>query len=249
MKFIKILLILILCIWSSGKLQSQENTKANIKISKINKNAYIFTSYSMFENTLFPANGMLLVSDSGIVMLDTPWKEEQCKQLLDTIQKLFHKKIVAAIATHFHADRTGSFDYLNRMGIKTFSSLQTLELCKSKKEQQASNFFVNDTVFTVGKFKIETYNPGAGHAPDNIVIWIPRLKILYGGCFIKSTESKGIGNLSDADLVSWKTAAMKVKRKYPNCKLIIPGHFSWNSKNSINHTIELVSKEISKIGK
>ena len=96
--------------------------------------------------------------------------------------------------------------------------------------------------FSIGTTKIETFYPGAGHAPDNIVIWFPNDKVLFGGCFIKSTEAENIGNLADANVGMWSIALKSVKRKYKKPNFIIPGHQSWESLESINYTLRLLKK-------
>ena len=44
-----------------------------------------------------------------------------------------------------------------------------------------------------------THLTGEGHTKDNIVIWFDIEKILYCGCFVKSTESIELGNIVDAN--------------------------------------------------
>lgn len=81
---------------------------------------------------------------------------------------------------------------------------------------------------------------GEGHTKDNIVIWFGRHKILYGGCLIKSTESKDMGNIADANPQEWKPTIKKVLRKYPRPKYVIPGHYGWSSNKGLQHTLKLL---------
>jgi glyoxylase-like metal-dependent hydrolase (beta-lactamase superfamily II) len=144
------------------------------------------------------------------------------------------------ISTHFHDDRTAGLQYFNTKEIKTYSSKKTLDLCKKENNKQALNFFTKDTLFESGNYKFETFFAGEGHSKDNIVIWFPNEKILYGGCLIKSTESDGLGNISDANLSEWKSTIRKLIKKYPNPKYVIPGHFGWSSRKSLLHTLKLL---------
>ncbi len=146
------------------------------------------------------------------------------------------------IATHFHEDRTGGFDILKRHGVKTYSTVKTRELCEKEGNPLAEYTFTADTSFNIGGLVFETYYPGAGHAPDNIVIWLPEAHILYGGCFVKSTESAGLGNLSHADTKSWEKAAVKVMEKYSDPYYIIPGHQGWRDLGSLKYTLELLKE-------
>ncbi len=54
---------------------------------------------------------MYLVTDSGAVLIDTPWDASQTKPLLDSIVKRHNKKVVVCITTHFHDDRTSGLGF------------------------------------------------------------------------------------------------------------------------------------------
>lgn len=216
----------------------------DLKIEHLTGNYYIYTTYNDYGGKPFPSNGLYLVTDEGVVIIDTPWNETQFQPLLDSIEKRHHQKAVLCISTHYHSDRTAGLDYFKSKGIKTYSSALTKKLCEKYKEKQAAFTFKNDTLFNIGGYKIETFYPGKGHTKDNIVIWFEKGKILYGGCFLKSTESPTLGNLSDADVKAWPKSLSKVIRKFPHVQFTIPGHQKWDDNKSINHTLDLlVSKK------
>lgn len=213
-----------------------------LKITPLTSNCYIYTSYDWVDGTFFPANGLYIVTTGGVLLVDSPWTETHTQQLIDSVDKKHGKKITFCISTHFHADRTGGLDVLKKHGTKTWASKQTKELCIQRKEKQPEFTFEKDTVFNFGDISLETFYPGKGHSPDNIVIWVKEKKILHGGCFVKSVESKGLGNLGDADVAEWKKSVQKVMKKYPKPDFIIPGHFGWKNKKSLKHTYQLLSK-------
>lgn len=213
-----------------------------LEITPLVNDFYIYTTYNDFGGKPFPSNSMYLVTDAGVVLIDTPWDEKQFQPLLDSIEKRHHKKVVLCIATHHHADRTAGLEYYQSKGIPTYTSAMTLKFCKRKNEKQPEFTFKKDTIFTVGNIKIETFYPGKGHAPDNIVIWFEKEKILYGGCFVKSTESNGLGNLSDADVKAWPKSIQKVMAKFPKPSFVIPGHQDWSDNTTLQHTLNLLKQ-------
>jgi len=106
-----------------------------------------------------------------------------------------------------------------------------------------AEFLINkDTVFTVGQYSFKTYFPGQGHAPDNIVIWFEKGRILYGGCLIKSVEDNSLGNLSDANVKDYAATIKNVLEKCNNPKYILTGHGDWTSTKSLNHTLEMAQQ-------
>lgn len=234
-----ILSVLLLLVHSF--LFSQENPPLDIK--HLVDHFYVYTTYKDLNGYRFPSNSMYLVTENGVVLFDTPWDTRQFQPLLDSIAVKHQKKVLMAIATHSHDDRTAGLDFLNQKGIKTYSSQLTYALCKKHQEKTAQTSFKKDTVFTVGGYKFETYYPGEGHAQDNIVIWFDQFKLLYGGCLVKSTENNNLGNLTDANLEQWPLSIKKVIEKYPNPKFVIPGHFDWTNNNGLRHTLRLIKKQ------
>ena len=99
-----------------------------------------------------------------------------------------------------------------------------------------------DTLFTVGQYSFQTYFPGEGHTPDNIVIWVEKQKVLYGGCLIKSIVDSNLGNLSDANVKDYAATIKNVQEKCKKPKYVIPGHNGWTSPKSLKHTLEMAKK-------
>lgn len=219
-----------------------QNNPAALTITHLTDNFYIYVTYQPIEGEPYPANAMYLVTDKGVVLFDTPWDSTQFQPLLDSIENRHHKKVILCISTHFHADRTAGLEYYKHQNIKTYTSKQTFDLCAANQEKQSEFYFTKDTVFTVGNYTFQTYFPGAGHSPDNIVVWLPKNSILYGGCFIKSTEAETLGNLSDANPSEWMKSIKKVRKLLPNVQYVIPGHLDWNNNKSLNHTQKLLMK-------
>ena len=213
-----------------------------LKISPLIDNFYPFTTYQDYRGTPFPANGMYLITGSGAVLFDTPWVTTQFQPLLDSIKARHNKEVVMAIATHSHDDRTAGLEYYTQEGIKTYTTALTDTISIAKGERRAEFLIYGDTSFTVGQYTFETYYPGAGHTLDNIVIWFPKQKILYGGCFIKSTQSKSLGNIADADVESWPASIRNVLNKFGQPEFVIPGHRSWEDKQSLEHTLRLLAE-------
>ena len=115
-------------------------------------------------------------------------------------------------------------------------TLESLDKIGSRLEKK----FGNDSVWIM--------YPGHAHAPDNIVIYIPHHKILFGGCMITCPE-RNLGALGEANLDSWRNAINYVETFTNEFKpdYVISGH---NTKgridsaiftiNNINRTKELL---------
>lgn len=215
-----------------------------LTVSHLTGGLYVYTTYNEYQSKPVPSNSMYYVTDAGVVLFDTPWDSTQFQPLLDTIQKRHNKKVVMCLATHYHADRTAGLDYYAKKGIKTYSSWNTWRLCKRNNEPQAQYIFGSgDSLFKSGKSFFTVMYFGEGHTEDNIVIWFPDEKVLYGGCLIKSTEATDLGNTADANMKEWpKTIKGLIKVFQEKAKYIIPGHLGWSNIGSLQHTLRLLDK-------
>jgi metallo-beta-lactamase class B len=228
--------VLILLLFLSTAATSQES---KLKITHLTSDFYVFTTYNLYKEALIPANGLYVVTNNGVIMIDSPWDTTQYQPLLDSIRARHNKNVTLCIATHFHEDRTGGLEYYKQQGIKTYTTKQTDELSKKRGMKRAEFIINNDTTFTLGQYSFQTYYPGHGHTSDNIVIWFDKEKILYGGCLIKSVDDTSLGNLADADVKAYATTLKNVQLKCKNPVHVIPGHNSWKSSQSLPHSIKM----------
>lgn len=217
-------------------------TTNDLKITHLTGDFYIYNTYKLFGTKVQPANGMYVLTDSGAVLIDTPWDTFPFGNLLDSIQAKHHKKVILCIATHSHEDRTFGLDYYRKKRIKTFTSKLTDEISKKNATPRAEFLFEKDTTFSIGQHSFETYYAGPGHTADNIVIWFNKEKILYGGCLVKSTEATDLGYIAEANLGEWPKSIKKIQVRYHDPAFIIPGHYDWTSKRSLDYTLELLGK-------
>lgn len=240
-KLASIILFLILTLNSFG-----QSKNSPLQISHLTGDFYVYKTFHDYNGTLISANALYLVTDKGVVLFDAPWDETQFQPLLDTIKAKHHKEAVMLFATHSHDDRAGGLDFYRKKGIKTYTIKATDDILKKENKKRAEFIIPNDTTFTVGQHTFEVYYPGKGHAPDNIVVWFDKEKVLYGGCFVKSADAKDLGYLGDSDVKEWKKSIGKVKSKFKNPIYIIPGHEDWKNTESLNHTLKLVEDYLAK---
>lgn len=197
-----------------------EEPLPELEIKKIDEGVYLHTSYEKVKGWgVVASNGLVAVEGKDAYIIDTPGSEKDTEALVQWISAQGFKT-KASISAHFHSDSTAGIAYLNSKSIPTYASKLTNELLSKKGEEQATDSFTKNP-FWLLKNKIEVFYPGAGHSPDNVVIWLPKQKILFGGCFVKP---EGLGNLGDAVIEDWPASAEKLIVRYKNAKIVVPGH-------------------------
>ncbi|HEX2865596.1 MAG TPA: subclass B1 metallo-beta-lactamase [Ignavibacteriales bacterium] len=217
----------------------------------------------------WPANSLVLKFEkNNFLLIDTPYTDEATERLVEFLKKNTGGKIkITAVNTHFHVDNLGGNGYLRKIHAKIYGSSLTARLLKEKGLGQGMlesmknmpdmyNYYKNKKLVQpgclfpakkglklhFGRDTVEVFYPGAGHTPDNVVVYYPKKKILFGGCILKAMESISRGNLGDADVNAWKGSVEKLLNRYPEAKLVIPGHGSIGGIEMLRHTIDIVSK-------
>ncbi|GAA3769133.1 subclass B1 metallo-beta-lactamase [Flavobacterium ginsengiterrae] len=240
-KIASIVLFLVIVLNSFG-----QSKNSPLQISHLTGDFYVYRTFNDYKGNKISANAMYVVTDKGVVLFDAPWDKTQFQPLLDSIKSRHNKNVVMLFGTHSHEDRAGGFDFYRKKGIKTYSIKLTDDILKAQNEPRSEFIIPNDTTFTVGNHTFEVYYPGKGHAPDNIVAWFGKEKILYGGCFVKSAEAEDLGYLGDSDVKEWKKSIKKVQTKFKKPIYIISGHDDWTNPESLNHTLKLVNDYLAK---
>lgn len=227
----------------AGLLHAQD---VKLKITHLTGDCYVYTTWKVMDGggAPYPSNSLYVVTTKGVVMIDTPWDTTQFQPLLDSIEARHHQKPVLCISTHFHADRTAGLDFLKQHGVATWSSAMTKQFCIERNEKQAANTFTKDTTFKIGNHTFSTFYPGEGHTKDNILVWFGKEKVLYGGCFIKSTETDNLGNIADANVKAWPASCQKALQRFKDAVYVIPGHMGWESNQGLQHTLKLAQSQL-----
>lgn len=188
----------------------------------------------------FYSNGMFIIRNGKAFMIDTPVTNEATKALVVFLKDSLHVQTVLFIGGHFHVDCIGGMEYLKKAGIKTILNKRTEIKCKELKLPLPDTTFDENYFFNFEGIPVECRFVGGGHTVDNIVVYFPIQKILFGGCLVKSANSPNLGNIQDAVVCEWKETIERIIDLYPSTKIVIPGHGDYGGIELLHHTIKLV---------
>jgi len=214
-----------------------------VEITQISQYTYLYT-FKMPSVDYYPANGMFCINEEGHgFLVDTPGDDKTTDSLIEWIRINLKAEIKAAVITHWHMeDRMGGLNALNKRGIETYADSITYAIAVEKNLPKVKHIFTDTLTLKDGEMILEAWYPGPGHTIDNSVVWFPEDKVLFGGCLIKSLKSKDKGNTADADVKAWPETVKNVMEKYPDAKVVIPGHLDYDGINLFRHTINLLNK-------
>lgn len=231
---------------SSGmKSTDSANGTASVYRSKgliVNKIAdHVYQHVSFLKTNDFgtvSCNGMIVVNNKEAVIFDSPANDMISKELINFLEVKMHCRIKAIVATHFHADCVGGLKAFHQHGIRSYGSFKTIELVSQRKFVIPQNGFKDSMSLDVGDEKVYVSYFGQGHTKDNVVGYFPTDKVLFGGCLIKELGAAK-GNLEDANTSDWSGTVKKIKAKYNDVKLVVPGHGKIGGPELLDYTIDL----------
>jgi len=99
--------------------------------------------------------------------------------------------------------------------------------------------FLTASGLTLAKNTVQVIFPGAAHSDDNMVVYFPEQKILFGGCMVRASNT--LGNIKDANLVTWPVALqhlLQYKLEY-----VVPGHGESFKPELVRDTLALFARE------
>lgn len=236
----KLLCLGLFCLSSTAVVA--QTRESQIEVEPLAKNYYVHTSYNLYKNQLVPSNGLVVVGDTSVLLIDTAWGSLQTEQLLAWIKQEVKKPVSYCVVTHAHEDRTGGYQVLQQNNIPIIAASQTAALSEELGRPLQGITFARDTTIALAGIQGEVYYPGKGHSPDNRVIWFADQKILFGGCLVKSTQASSMGNVADADLQAWPQSIRQLYQKYGAARYVVPGHQQWGGIQLLTHTLELLKK-------
>ncbi len=212
----------------------------DLELLKLSETVYRHISYKeLSQYGRVPANGIVYISGDEAAVVDTPWSHEQTSRLLDWIADEMGATVTVVIPSHWHEDCMGGLSAVHERGIPTVSYEKTRALAHAK-GLPVSRFGFRDTMtLSVAGKEIECAYCGAGHTVDNIVVWIPSEKLLFGGCLVKAVGAKGLGNTADADVPAWPATLNAVLDRFPVAETVVPGHGAHGGLELIRHTLTL----------
>jgi len=200
-------------------------------------------------------NSLVYVGPDHVTVVGATWTPQTAELLAGEIRKVTPKPITEVIDTNHDLDRAGGNAYFKSIGAKIVSIALTKDLLRGEGEasvRQTKSFFPDypdvpivlpDQVYP-GDFSLQNgavrgLYLGPSHKPDDIFVYFPEEKVLYGGCILK----EALGNMDGADLVGYPKTLQKLKDLHLDITTVVAGHYSAVHKaDLIDRYIEMLAQ-------
>lgn len=214
-----------------------------ISYKEITSDVYVVTDEDYHQSNVLVAR----MDKKTVLIASSPFETQNAEAMMKWIKTKFSPDKIIAINTHFHSDGTGGNDAYKKHDVEIWASDLTKKLHQEKdqyyQKKQAEDFksqpelskrilarkvILAANVFPInkgmersfGENSFQVYYPGPAHTKDNVVVYLPKQKVMFGGCLIKPGQT--LGYLGDADVEAYASSAENLKQF--DVKFVIPGH-------------------------
>jgi glyoxylase-like metal-dependent hydrolase (beta-lactamase superfamily II) len=191
-------------------------------------------------NQNFISNAGFVVTPAGVVVIDALGSPALAQRLIAEIRKVSAQPITHVIATHYHADHIYGLQVFKAAGARIIahraareylqSDTARLRLQASRQELapwvdaqtrlvEADDWLEGDRTLTVGGVSMEIRHVGPSHTPEDLVVYLPRQKLLFAGDLVFRARIPFVGQ---ADSKQW-IKALDVLLGF-DTTVIVPGH-------------------------
>ena len=215
-----------------------------LRVRPVAPDIFVPTLYSRPNGAALPVatNGLIIRTTKGILLIDTAWPTEQTRQLLRWVADSLHQRVRRAIVTHAGAATPGGLVVLRENHVRVYSSPLTARRWRSRNPaaEGPTAALKPYTVVRAGRTRVELFFPGAGFAPDNLVAWLPRRRVLFGGELVREQATASLGSSPEPNLKQWSIALRTLATRYRNARVIVPAHGPAGSLTLLAHTQTLL---------
>ncbi len=187
------------------------------------------------------ANAGFVVTDSGVVVIDALASPREAEELVQAIRSVTSRPIKWLVLTHHHPDHHFGAIVFRRLGAKVIAHPDRRVLASEGGEDALMANWVRvvgldamrgfefadvpdrsvtgtDTLRLGGRSLIITH-PGAAHSAGDLMIWLPRERILFAGDVLVEDGVTMVVDGNSALLLRTLTAIDSLKPR-----VVVPGH-------------------------
>ncbi len=220
-----------------------ETIREDLEVERLAEGVWLHVSYEELEGFgRVPANGLVVVSDGEAALLDTPWTDDQTHALADWVEERLEARLTVVVPTHSHGDCMGGLAGAHDRSARSYASARTVEIARERGLPVPQEAFERERDISLGSRVLEARFVGPGHTVDTIVVWLPDVKILFGGDLVRSVASRSLGFTAEADLEEWPASVEALQRAYGEAALIVPGHGRPGGDELLTHTLDLLAR-------
>lgn len=182
--------------------------------------------YAYISENDASANSTFLVSDQGILVVDTGLNAQEGQKLLDEIRKISSAPVRWIVNTHYHPDHRGGNAVVGPGAVIISTAFTRTQI-----RNTAPGYALNETLgpkgltVFVGGHEVQIYLPGPAHTMGDAVVYFPDQRALATGDLFLNDSCPA---MDEGDMENW-VRALDHMLELP-VEHIVPGHFELATK-------------------
>lgn len=241
-------------IWKNSRYES---TSVNMELIKVSPRAYYVQGIpgEATENEGFISNAGVVITDEGVVVIDSLGTPSLAYQLLSKIRALTDKPITKVILTHYHADHIYGLQVFKEEGAEIIApegakEYLASEIARNRLIERRESLFpwvdentylvtpdkyiTGREAFTLGGIDFVIEPVGSTHSQGDMTIHVVQENVLYAGDLIFEGRIPFVAGSSPANWIKQLSSLDAGK-----FDVIVPGHgaVSNNPDVAINFTL------------
>jgi len=182
----------------------------------------------------------VIVTNQGVVLIDSGASDKAAKYIHKTIQQITDKPIVMVINTGSEDLRWLGNGYFKTLGAKIITGRKTLEHQKQRAGEllerldnvifpefsvgttdvYADEIFDKEKTITLGDTTLILKYNGPNYMPGDFYVWLPEKAVVFSGDIVSTERMLAVARISDTD--SWIKSFRDMQSL--NQEYVVPGH-------------------------
>ncbi|HKV95282.1 MAG TPA: MBL fold metallo-hydrolase [Candidatus Angelobacter sp.] len=185
--------------------------------------------YAYISENDASANSTFLVSDQGILVVDTGLNEQEGQKLLAEIRKVSSAPVRWIVNTHYHPDHRGGNSVVGPDAVVISTAFT-----RKQAGNTAPGYALNETLgpkgltLFIGGHEVQIYLPGPAHTMGDAVVYFPDQHAMATGDLFLTNSCPA---MDEGDMENW-IRVLDHMLELP-IEHVVPGHFEPASKTEL----------------
>jgi len=204
----------------AGELDERFQPARNVSIRRLSGSVFLYAS----RDGALSTNGLIVGALEGTLLVNTAPSPAQTDAILRWVTETQRRPVRLAILTTADAARMGGLLALIDAQIPVHASWRTERRARDGQLGWTPDHFgfESEAHIRAGDHSLQLYFPGEGASPDNLAVWVPEERVLYGGDLVLAEGAAR--PLLPADTArSWARALRRVRGRFPDPEWVVPG--------------------------
>jgi len=260
---IKVLICALLLVWTSVSSHAQTQTGGATK--EIVQRQVAADLYFLYDET--SSNSAFLITDEGVLVVDTRQHPHDGQDLLERIRKITDKPIKWVVNTHFHGDHTYGNSVFKALGANIVAHEDTARIMAQVADKEFARrqpffnarqydpsevkltlpnlTFSNDLTIHLGRREVILAYRGPGQNPGDTFVFFPHARAVFtSGAFGKQSMPNMNFTPSPENWVKLLTDVMKM-----DVDVVMPPHGDIATRADVADLATFISYEYATVKK